>query len=110
MNSTSAAGVGPSSSSFSAASNSPGATSRIGALVNRGCEAVLAGNADVTRVIAVPERASFWQSLKLALSLLRRYRLAISTLSSDRAHILAFLAAPRRAGVVPLPGQPGARW
>lgn len=83
---------------------------RIEVAVNTASVAVLDGNPDVDQVIAVPERSSWRASLKLAWRILRRYQLAISTLSSDRSQILAWLAAPRRVGVVPEAGQPGTRW
>jgi heptosyltransferase-3 len=83
---------------------------RIEVAVNAASVAVLEGNPDVDAVIAVPERSSWRASLKLAWRILRRYELAVSTLSSDRSHVLAWLASARRVGVVPEEGQAGARW
>ena len=79
-------------------------------LVNDGTEAALQNNPDIDRVIVWPKAASPRVRLRLILHLFRRYSLAVASLSSDRAHFLALLAAPWRVALVPEAGQPGRRW
>lgn len=75
----------------------------------RGSAAALEGNPDVTQVIPLPDGAGLAESLR-AIGGLRRYDLALSTLYSDRSHLMAFAAAPRRAGVVAGTGVAGTWW
>lgn len=68
------------------------------ALVFRGTEGVLAGNPDIDRVIAVPERSRWQQRLKELAGLWKRYDLAVSAVPSDRARIYGWAAARHRLG------------
>lgn len=61
---------------------------------------VLAGNRDIDRIIAVPERPRLWPHARLILSLFRRYDVAVSTLTGDRPTLYAWLAGRHRAGFV----------
>jgi len=72
----------------------------IDALVFAGTDGILRGNPDIDRIITMPARPSFLQSAALAMSLWRRYDLAISTQTGDRPTFFAFAAARRRAGLV----------
>lgn len=80
---------------------------QIEVLVQDGAAAVLEGNPDIDRVIVEPARG-MGARLGLALRLLRRYDLAISTLYNDRPHLYALLAGRRRVNIVPPAGEPGA--
>lgn len=82
---------------------------RIDALTLTASAAALAGNPDIERIIALPERAPLLRTLR-AVGAPRRYDLAVSTLYNDRPHLLAFWSAPVRANVVPPRDYPGARW
>lgn len=86
----------------------PGAT--IDVLVNRASAVALDGNPDVRERIVVSEPARGGETWGVVRRIFRRYELSISTLSSDRPHLLAWLAAPRRVSIVPPAGQSGARW
>ncbi len=83
----------------------PGA--RVDMLVFRGSEGILAGNPDIDRVIAIPERQTAAQAMKLIAGLWRRYDLAVSTQTGDRPTLLAAVAGRFRLGLVP---QSGAAW
>ncbi len=61
---------------------------------------ILEGNPDVDRVIAMPPRPTFAQSLTLAMRLFKRYHLAVSTQSGDRPTFFALLAGRDHAGPV----------
>jgi lipopolysaccharide heptosyltransferase III len=65
---------------------------RLDVLVFADTAGILDRNPDVDRVIGMPERPSFAQSLKLAAQLFKRYDLAVSTQSGDRPVIFAVLA------------------
>ena len=75
-------------------------SARIGMLVFRGTEGVLAGNPDLDDVIVVPASQPAVETLRLARRLWRRYDLAISTSPSDRPTLYAWLAGRRRIGVM----------
>jgi heptosyltransferase-3 len=62
--------------------------------------AILAGNSDIDRVIAMPVRPAGGESLALAARLARRYDLAISTQGGDRPIFFALLAGRQSAGPV----------
>ena len=83
---------------------------RIDALVAPETVAALQGNPDLDVVIAIPHRPRLREAWALLRRLFRRYDLALCTLISDRAHVLALLAAPRRITVVPPADYPGAKW
>lgn len=77
----------------------PGA--RIDMLVFCGTEGILAGNPDIDRIIAIPERPSAAETAKLIFQLWRRYDVAISTQTGDRPTLLAAIAGKFRVGLVP---------
>ena len=77
----------------------PGA--RVDMVVFRGSEGILAGNPDIDRVIAVPERPSAAEMAKLFVQLWRRYDVALSTQTGDRPTMLAAIAGRFRVGLVP---------
>jgi heptosyltransferase-3 len=71
--------------------------------------AILEGNPDVDRVIAMPMRPTLVQSLALAMRLFKRYHLAISTQSGDRPTFFALLAGRDHVGPA-WPGERAKRW
>ncbi len=83
---------------------------RIEALVSPETVSALAGNPDLDAVIAIPHRPGWREGWALLRRIFRRYELAVTTIFSDRAHILALLAAPRRVSMIPPDDEPGARW
>jgi heptosyltransferase III len=60
---------------------------------------IVAGNPDIDRVIAMPERPTAAASARLLARLWRRYDIAISTQSGDRPTVFAFAAGRLRAGI-----------
>jgi heptosyltransferase-3 len=72
----------------------------IEALVFADTAGILDGNPDLDRVIAMPTRPRFGQSLAGAMRLLKRYHLAISTQSGDRPTAFALLAGRTHIGPV----------
>lgn len=76
----------------------PGA--QIDVLVFADTAAILDGNPDLNRVIAMPQPASALQSLALAAKLWRRYDLAVSTQAGDRPTFFAIIAGRKRVGPV----------
>jgi heptosyltransferase-3 len=76
----------------------PGA--RIDMLVFAGTEGMLAGNPDIDRVIAAPERPGAAAMAKLILRLWRRYDVALSTQTGDRPTMLAAVAGRFSVGLV----------
>ncbi len=85
----------------------PGAT--LDLLVFAGSDRILEGNADIDRVLTMPERPSLAASARLAAQIWRRYDLAISTQTGDRPTFFAWAAARRRVGAIPAAGE-GAWW
>ncbi len=83
------------------------AGAQIDVLVYRGTDGVLAGNPDIRRVIAVPERPSFSEYRAWLGENARRYDLALSVLAGDRPFAYAFLAARRRLGIISPAGHTG---
>ncbi|HZP14158.1 MAG TPA: glycosyltransferase family 9 protein [Nevskiaceae bacterium] len=83
---------------------------RIEALVSPETVPALIGNPDVDEIIAVPHRPTWREAWALLKRIFRRYEVAVTTIFSDRAHILAFLASARRVAVVPPANEPGAGW
>ena len=69
-------------------------------LAFRGTEGVLAGNPDISRVIAVPQRTDWRGKLTQLRLLWRRYDLAVTPMPTDRARLYAWVAAPFRVGFV----------
>lgn len=80
----------------------PGA--RIDMLVFAGTEGILAGNPDIDRVIAVPQKSGPVKAAALIGKLWRRYDLAVSTQSGDRPTLLAAVAGRERIGLAPEKG------
>lgn len=80
----------------------PGA--RIDMLVFAGTEGILAGNPDIERVIAVPQKSGPLKTAALIGKLWRRYDLAVSTQAGDRPTLLAAVAGRQRIGLVPEKG------
>jgi heptosyltransferase-3 len=77
----------------------PGA--RVDMLVFRGTEGILAGNPDIDRIIAIPQRPSAIEMTKLVFRLWRRYDIAVSTQTGDRPTMLAAIAGRFSVGLVP---------
>jgi heptosyltransferase-3 len=75
-------------------------SAKVDVLVFRGTEGVLAGNPDVSEVIAVPRHQSFAEAWRHIKPLRRRYQLALSTSPSDRPTLYAWLTGKRRVGVM----------
>jgi len=73
---------------------------QIDMVVFTGKHSILLGNPDCDQILCIPERASWRETRTLIRQLLRRYDLALSTLTGDRPCLYALLAAPRR--VLPL--------
>jgi len=74
--------------------------SDIDVLVFANTAGILAGNPDISSVIAMPQRPTMAESGRLFARLWRRYDIAVSTQSGDRPTAFAFAAARLRAGVV----------
>lgn len=72
----------------------------IDVLVFAGTEGVLAGNADIRRVLTIAERPDWRAHLGLAATIARRYDVALSVVPSDRPTVYAWLAGRWRAGLV----------
>src|SRR3954464_13202916 len=72
----------------------------IDAVVFRGTEGILEGNADIAGVFTLPERATAGESLMLLRKVWRAYDLAISTQSGDRPTLFAWAAGRQSAGFV----------
>ena len=73
----------------------------IDVMVYAGHEGILEGNPDCSSVIPVdpyPDRGAY---VRLVRRLWRRYDLALTTQTSDRSHLYAFLFARRRVGLIP---------
>ncbi len=82
---------------------------RIDILVFRSSAGVLQGNPDIDDVLAVAERATAGETLRLVARIWRRYDLVVSTQPGDRPTFLALAAGRRRVGLVPVAGD-GAWW
>jgi lipopolysaccharide heptosyltransferase III len=75
----------------------PGA--EIDVLVFDNTAGIIAGNPDIKRVIGMPQRPTWAESVRLLFRLWRSYDVAISTQSGDRPTAFAFAAGRRRIGV-----------
>lgn len=69
---------------------------------------MLAGNPDVARLIETPARLGWRGLLALLRQLWRQYDLALVTQASDRAHLIGWIAARQRSGLLPQHG--GSNW
>lgn len=74
---------------------------RIELLGFQGSLGMLAGNPGLDACIETPARLGLKGGWHLARRLWRRYDLALVTQPSDRAHLLGWLAAPVRSGLLP---------
>jgi heptosyltransferase-3 len=81
---------------------------RIDVLGFQGTLGMLAGNPDIHDGIETPARLGWSGTLALLRRLRRRYDLALITDAGDRAHLIGWLAARRRTGVLPEAG--GSNW
>jgi heptosyltransferase-3 len=77
---------------------------RIDVLAFEGTAGMLRGNPDVNRLIESPARTGWRGFWALVWQLRRRYDLALITDPGDRAHLLGFIAAPLRSGIIPQEG------
>lgn len=69
---------------------------------------MLQGNRDADALVEIPARLGPRAGLALAVRLWRRYDLALVTDAGDRAHVLGWVAAGIRSGIVPEAG--GSNW
>jgi heptosyltransferase-3 len=76
----------------------------IDVLAFTGSAAIVTGNPDVDRVIAVPARPKLGETLALAARLFKRYDLAISTQPGDRPTLFTLLAGRRHCGLIDADG------
>jgi heptosyltransferase-3 len=72
---------------------------RIDVMVLRGMEGILEGNPDINQILVVPHRAKFFARVMEIFSLWRRYDIALTTVSSDRARWYCFIAGKSSAGL-----------
>jgi len=61
---------------------------------------ILEGNRDIDHVVTMQPRPGVWRGVALALRLIRRYDLAISTQSGDRPTAFALIAGRRQVGPI----------
>ncbi|MDP3759835.1 MAG: glycosyltransferase family 9 protein [Ramlibacter sp.] len=81
---------------------------RIEVLGFAGTLGMLRGNADVAALVETPARPG-WQGMRALVGRLwRRYDLALIADPGDRAHLLGWIAARRRHGIVP--ARSGSNW
>ena len=84
---------------------------RIEAMVAPEAAPALAGNPDVDEIVPIPHRLFSWrEAWSLLRRIFRRYELAVALDCSNRAHVLAFLAAPQRAALIPPGNDRRVRW
>ena len=77
---------------------------RIDVLAFAGTAGMLHGNPHLDRLLEYPARLG-WRGLRsLVRRLWRQYDLALVADPGDRAHLLGWIAAPRRSGVIPAHG------
>lgn len=81
---------------------------RIEVLGFEGTLGVLRGNPDIDGLIEVPVRLGAAGGARLLWRLWRSYDLALVTDAGDRAHLMGWIAAPRRSGIVPAAS--GSNW
>ena len=70
-------------------------------LLTKGAGQMLEGNPDVRDVLTIASRPSLAEHAALVRRLWRSYDLAVIAETGDRPHVYGFLAAPRRAGLIP---------
>lgn len=81
---------------------------RIEVLGFQGTLGMVRGHPDVDGLIETPARPGWRGTLALVRRLWRRYDLALVTDAGDRAHLMGFVAAPMRSGIIPAGG--GSTW
>lgn len=81
---------------------------KIDVLGFQGTLGMLAGNNDISERIETPARLGWRGFWRLVRQLWRRYDLALVTQPGDRAHLLGFIAAQTRSGLLPEEG--GSNW
>jgi heptosyltransferase-3 len=81
---------------------------RIEVLGFQGTLGMLRGNPEVDELVETPARLGMRSGVALLRRLWRRYDLALVTDPGDRAHLLGWIAAPLRSGVIPESG--GTNW
>lgn len=62
---------------------------------------MLRGNPDVNSLVEFPHRLGWTGILSVVSRLWRHYDLALITQASDRAHLMGWIAAPYRSGILP---------
>ncbi len=72
----------------------------IDVLAYEGIAGILNGNPDIDRIVTMPARPGAAETLKLAVSLWKKYDLAVSTQSGDRPTYFAIAAGRRSAAIV----------
>ena len=77
---------------------------RIDVLAFAGTAGMLHGNPHLDRLLEYPARLGWTGFRSLVRRLWRQYDLALIADPGDRAHLLGWIAAPRRSGVVPAHG------
>ena len=60
-------------------------------LVLRGTEGVLAGNPDIRQVLTQVQRLPWWQKLREAVRLWRRYDIGVAAIPTDRSRLYAWI-------------------
>ena len=78
---------------------------RIDVLGFAGTMGMLRGNPDLNQLIESPPRPGWRALVSLAWQLWRQYDLALVTDPGDRAHLIGWMAAPLRSGIVPQAGR-----
>jgi heptosyltransferase-3 len=81
---------------------------RIDVIGFAGTLGMLRGNPDVSTLREMPARPGVGGTVRLALALLRKYDLALVADPGDRAHIIGWLAARQRSGL--LAAQDSSKW
>jgi heptosyltransferase III len=72
----------------------------IDVVVFAGTEGILTGNPDLVRIISMPQRPSFFDTVSIFARLFRRYDLALSVQTGDRPVALAVIAGRQSVGPV----------
>jgi ADP-heptose:LPS heptosyltransferase/O-antigen ligase len=81
---------------------------RIDVLAFAGTAGMLRGNPDVQTLLEFPSRLGWRGARSLIRRVWRRYDVALIADPGDRAHLIGWLAAPVRSGIVPASG--GSTW
>jgi heptosyltransferase III len=73
---------------------------KIDVVVFKGTEGCISANKDIDHIIAIQQKATFREQIKTICKLFRKYDLAISTLSGDRAIFYSWIAGKSCMGFV----------